>query len=167
MKKITFHNVANFIGAYWNKFRAEYLGLNWRERQFEWREQQVMLKSPGCIDGKCVHCKCDTPDKFWEPDPCESGCYPQWMERAAWEMFEKHLGVTEVAVDLTAGQINALMALRVKYGHNVNYSMFLDGLLLDFEKRDHHLHRELFKTKGVKTREYKKFEKAVNSILLP
>lgn len=39
----------------------------------------VQEKSPACIAlGSCVECKCPIPDKFYEQDACEKGCYKKW-----------------------------------------------------------------------------------------
>ena len=135
MKKITFHNVANFFLAHWNKFRTRVFGINWRERQFEWREQQVSIKSPGCLNGECIHCGCDTPDKFWEPDECERGCYPAWMEKAPWENFEKTIEIImNIPIALREDQFRAMEKLWHIYGNhgpksNHNQHRFIQTIL--------------------------------------
>lgn len=43
---------------------------------FTQRYEAVSKTSPQCIaSGKCVVCGCDVPEKFYEPDACEKGCY--------------------------------------------------------------------------------------------
>lgn len=43
------------------------------------RTALVRTKSPECITGgKCKHCLCPTPDKFYEAEGCEHGCYEEW-----------------------------------------------------------------------------------------
>lgn len=45
------------------------------------RELIVSYNSPECItSGRCVHCKCSTPDKFYETDACSHGCYKKFNQ---------------------------------------------------------------------------------------
>jgi hypothetical protein len=78
-RAVTFQKIYNFLWALWNKtFRAKKYAA---QQQYEWRIAQVAEKSPECISGGiCVHCGCDVPEKFWERDACEAGCYPAWDE---------------------------------------------------------------------------------------
>ena len=84
-REVTWHGVINFIEA---KLR-QFMGGGWKERQVLWRMNQVARESPLCLEGACVKCGCDTPDKFWETDACSEGCYPTWKPEEEWLMFEK------------------------------------------------------------------------------
>jgi hypothetical protein len=103
-RKITLGKVRNFILAYWNKFKYRWRidksdpdfpvvsrenFVNWATEQYEWRLGMVQQRKPECISGgACTECGCDTPDKFWEPDGCET-CYPDWMDENTWNLFKK------------------------------------------------------------------------------
>lgn len=89
MKKITLHNIKNFFQSYLNMFITWLNKVNWRKEQYEWRENRVKIISPKCLEGKCIHCGCKTPDKFFEPDACENGCYPEWMNEDQWRVYIK------------------------------------------------------------------------------
>lgn len=98
-RKVTVKKVLNFFGAYWNKYRydrpitkstvsTQTEFINWATSQYKWRKKLVETKSPLCLKNKaCVHCGCDMPDKLWEPDACEGGCYPDWMTEEDWSKF--------------------------------------------------------------------------------
>ena len=64
----------------------------WETEQAQWRMERVGKISPKCLEGACIHCGCDTPDKFWEEDSCEFGCYPTWLSEEQWK---KRKNVTE------------------------------------------------------------------------
>lgn len=84
-RKITFANVKNFFKAIYRKYFHD----NWEERQKEWREMQIALKSPECLTkGYCKDCKCDMREKVWEDFECDLGCYPIWMNKEQWLVFE-------------------------------------------------------------------------------
>lgn len=87
-RSVTLAKVLNFLRA---KYRQVFESDNrYVREQVLWRTVQVMEKSPACIEsGACVHCGCDTPDKFNEPDACEHGCYPAWMDPKEWEDFKQ------------------------------------------------------------------------------
>ena len=82
-RTITPHRVVNFFQAKWREHTTPILGPAYE--QYLWRTELVAKTSPECLKGKCVHCGCDTPDKFWESDACEHGCYPQWLEDAVFQ----------------------------------------------------------------------------------
>jgi hypothetical protein len=85
---ITWSKIRNFLQAKYRKSTSGY--KDWVVEQFEWRQSLVAEKSPACIlGGACVNCGCDTPDKFYETDACEVGCYPEWMDKETWEEFKK------------------------------------------------------------------------------
>lgn len=166
VKEINFANVRNFILAYYNKWRTRIFGLNWRERQFEWRKEQVRKKSPGCVlNDACVDCGCETPDKFWEPDPCEKGCYPGWMGKEAWLVYEETIDDHKILMVLTDDQIGRLISVGESYRDNFNFAMFIEDLVIKFELNEHWLHNELQITNGVKTKGYLDFITIVNTIL--
>lgn len=54
-------------------------------QQVRLRISLVEIRSPKCLEGKCVHCGCETPGKFYEPNACENGCYPEIMSQSDWE----------------------------------------------------------------------------------
>ena len=90
-KEITPSRIWNFLKAYQNKISSSAAPsyYDWKLEQFDWRYAQVKAKSPACIEqGACVKCGCDIPDKFFEPDACEEGCYPEWMEKEQWLNFK-------------------------------------------------------------------------------
>lgn len=62
--------------------------IGWATEQFNYRVDRVSKISPKCLEGQCVKCGCDTPDKFWEDLPCESGCYGKWMTEQEWNEFK-------------------------------------------------------------------------------
>lgn len=89
-KMITFDKIVNFVESYLNMLMFIIFDDIWRKEQVEWRTEQVEKRSKECITSKaCVHCHCTTPDKFWEPDPCDLGCYPEWMTKEQWAEFKK------------------------------------------------------------------------------
>lgn len=63
--------------------------IYWETEQFEWRVDRVSKVSPKCLEGACVQCGCETPDKFWEEDSCEHGCYPTWLNKKDWERMKR------------------------------------------------------------------------------
>ncbi len=81
-RTITFHRVINFLQAKYRELTVPPATLGYD--QFLWRTEMVTKVSPKCLGGKCIHCGCDTPDKFWESDACEHGCYPAWMDKEEW-----------------------------------------------------------------------------------
>lgn len=93
-QKITWHKVKNWINSYRriNRVEAQPQAENsiyWEQEQFDYRVDQVAKLSPGCLNGACIHCGCDTPEKFWEDDACEQGCYGKWMSEDEWKEFRK------------------------------------------------------------------------------
>lgn len=80
-QSITIRKILNFFWAYFNMIKNYFLPDTSTVDQIEWRVMQVAKKSPACLErAECVHCGCATPDKFWELDGCEMGCYPSWIE---------------------------------------------------------------------------------------
>ena len=86
-KKVNFKNISNFLKSYWNMFITWITGSKWKKDQYEWRKDRVSKISPKCLEGECIHCGCITPDKFYEPDACERGCYPEWMNKEQWKIW--------------------------------------------------------------------------------
>jgi len=84
-RSITLSRIGNFIAAYRRKlFRTDSEAVL-IEEQVAWRKRLVETVSPECIkQGKCVHCGCETPDKFYETAPCANGCYPEWLNEEEW-----------------------------------------------------------------------------------
>lgn len=82
---LTFKKIANFFQAYYRILYYRIFKDHWIEDQVAWREVQVTKKSPACLTrGACIHCGCDMPDKLYETDSCEAGCYPNWMSIDEW-----------------------------------------------------------------------------------
>ena len=92
---VTHERVTNWIKSYIrmnkpeNQAHEDNNSIYWEKEQFNYRVAQVTKKSPKCLEGTCIHCGCETPDKFWEDAACEQGCYPHWMEEAEWKEFKK------------------------------------------------------------------------------
>lgn len=85
-KPITIKNVKNYFSAFWNKTHVDYVYIN---EQVEWRRSGVEKNSPQCLKkGACVHCGCEFPDKLYEDDACEFGCYPQWLDKEQWSALK-------------------------------------------------------------------------------
>jgi len=59
------------------------------EEQVSFRLHLVQAKSPECISsGRCVRCGCLTPDKFYESEDCEYGCYPHLLSESEWKSWK-------------------------------------------------------------------------------
>ena len=86
-KEITIARILNYFGAIWRSHNQTDL----KQEQFLWRTNMVTKRSPKCLEGQCIHCGCDTPDKFWESAACEFGCYPQWKDPQEWADYKKAL----------------------------------------------------------------------------
>lgn len=57
------------------------------QEQIIWRE---VIHNPECFkQGKCIHCHCDVPDKFYSDKECEGGCYPAIMDKDTWNKFNQ------------------------------------------------------------------------------
>lgn len=110
-KKLTFHNVFNFIGAYVRKF----FHSNWEEEQREWRLRRVEVLSPECFEKKQCYCYCDLEDKIWEDDPCDekNNCYPRWMTKDEWSVFKGYGTVSKLS-DRNLEFENSLIKLLIK-----------------------------------------------------
>ena len=87
-KKITLKNIYNYIRA---KLRIFYVWVtsNYIDKEdpvvftiesiVEERLEGVLKNSPKCIEkGYCIHCGCPFPDKLYEQESCEYGCYGPW-----------------------------------------------------------------------------------------
>jgi len=94
-QKLTWSKVKNWVNSYRRINRVESQphetqnSIYWEQEQFDYRVDQVAKLSPGCLNGACIHCGCDTPEKFWEDDACEQGCYGKWMSEDEWNGFRK------------------------------------------------------------------------------
>jgi len=65
--------------------------IEFKKAQAEWRTTQILEKSPECLEkGYCKHCFCDFPEKLYEDEACELGCYPKWMNE---DTFKKFTGI--------------------------------------------------------------------------
>lgn len=85
VKPPTFSNIKNFFLAIYRWYKRE----NYAEDQADWRSYEILEKSPECIEsGTCIHCGCDFPEKLYEEDPCEKGCYPKWKSKEEWIQFK-------------------------------------------------------------------------------
>jgi len=57
------------------------------QEQIVWRE--VIANKECYTSGKCIHCKCKMPDKLYSDKGCDDGCYPEIMNRDAWNNFKQ------------------------------------------------------------------------------
>lgn len=75
-RKLTLGNILNFFIAKIRKRDTE------TDKIAEWREEQVRLKSPECLEqGYCKICYCEFEDGLlYQEKACEGGCYPNWEE---------------------------------------------------------------------------------------
>lgn len=81
-KKLTPSNVLNFIQAIWRKWTISEID----KVQFYYRVTQAPVT---CLESKQCPCFCDLPDKLYEPEECEEGCYPKWIETIDFLIFLK------------------------------------------------------------------------------
>lgn len=89
-RKVTLGKVGNFIAAYYRKIYYKIFLDKFIEDQVHFRRNEVLTKSPECLNnGACIHCGCDMPDKLYESDACEAGCYPEWKTVEEWVEFVK------------------------------------------------------------------------------
>ena len=89
-KKVTYKSIKNFLEAKLMYLRYWWKGESWILEQALWRLEQVKEKSPRCIEeGACINCGCEWKDKkHFEPEACELGCYPEWMNKQEWTQFK-------------------------------------------------------------------------------
>lgn len=140
-KKLTWNNIDNFFEAKQNKNLAQCEpDEQWRCDQAEWRLIQVEKNSPICIsEGYCKDCKCEWDDGLhYEKKACESGCYPEWIERERWENLQEILrylrtmGLRDVGLrHLKDSHTNIAYGLYQGSSHYYNIDMIdnLDDLL--------------------------------------
>ena len=85
-KELSIQSANNFLTAVENQTYSD----SWMEEQVQIRMQAVFEKSPDCIlQGRCVNCGCDIPDKFYEPAGCDSGCYGPLPEKTSKQDYEQ------------------------------------------------------------------------------
>jgi hypothetical protein len=58
------------------------------QEQVRFRIHLVSDKSPQCLEGKCIHCGCSTPDLFYADKTCDNQCYPEMLNKEQWENFK-------------------------------------------------------------------------------
>lgn len=85
-KPITWNNIKNYFLALYRYYFTE----EWKDNQAEFRKYKIELLSPECISkGYCIHCKCSFPEKLYEDQGCELGCYLKWMNKKEWFKFKE------------------------------------------------------------------------------
>ena len=82
--QLTIDNFIGFIQGTSRKFLEDigFDSLNW------YVKEQIIWRSISCsqctIEGKCVKCKCHTPEKYYDDRGCESGNYPKMLNEQDW-----------------------------------------------------------------------------------
>jgi hypothetical protein len=84
-REISVRSVKNWVGSLVNEANPE----PHIQEQYEMRLRLVSEKSPDCLlNGKCK-CGCDMPEKLYEPEPCEYGCYERMLNQSDWNDKKK------------------------------------------------------------------------------
>ena len=80
---ITTDKIKNFLFAHSLMIKEKIVGLP------DYQKEQITHRSNVCQDcliaGKCPHCGCPTPDKFFQFQPCEGKRWPALMDEKDWE----------------------------------------------------------------------------------
>lgn len=101
-EQITFENMKGFIQGNIRKFMedVDYNNLPWYIRE------QIIYRSLTCrtctIEGKCVICGCQTPEKFYEDRACEGQKYPYMIDNEEeWLMFKEKNNIMKETLEKT------------------------------------------------------------------
>jgi len=90
--KITLTNIHKYLQGSYREF-IEDVGLmkpdSHIREQGLYRITLIQEKSPECIkEGACKVCGCTLSGLVLSDPPCEGGCYPTMMDKAAWNDFK-------------------------------------------------------------------------------
>ena len=90
-KRINLSTILNYAEAefrYW-QYLSESLPQHITEQSI-YRASEIKKKSPICLEqSQCVHCGCSFPEKLFEQDGCEKGCYGERLNEKDWNVFKK------------------------------------------------------------------------------
>ena len=105
-EQLTVENFKGFIQGTSRKF-LEDIGY---DNLAYYQKEQIIFRSLACkectIEGKCVICKCHTPEKYYEDRACESGNYPFMLEEKEWEEYKKENKIDEEMLNKTVVKVN-------------------------------------------------------------
>lgn len=94
-EQLTFNNMKGFIQGNVRKFLED---IDYNNLDYYIREQ-IIYRSLTCrtctIEGKCVICGCQTPEKFYEDRACEGEKYPYMLEEKEWLKFKQDNNINE------------------------------------------------------------------------
>ena len=123
-KDITPTNIKAFVLGYFRSWTVTLYNehFRWVEERAKYREEQVAIKSPECLNhGSCKHCGCTIPELFYADKACSATppCYEAINSKDEWVEFKTIQSLIQAQQKMATPKINIIETQKTTPQKNV------------------------------------------------